>query len=276
MEIKKIITHSGMFHADEVSAVALLRLFSVTNGFLTIHVERKSQVTPEELADPSILVLDIGKVIDYDLNNFDHHQDASIPATNVLISYWLGKKGLMPDEIYDEISEFLKYVSDVDRGIIPDGGPAASFNGIIRSMNPANINDPVESNSAFELAVEMAKQIISYQIKNAYRAVEDKKVWDLLEIDFDGRVVIQENYYQLVNWTKWAERDDVIFMVTPNLREPGAWQILSRDSKKFEIPVSLLQTFRHPSGFMAVYASKEHVMDHLAHMFEEGMWQLSK
>ncbi len=259
--IKKIITHAGVFHADEVLAVAILRYYGIN-----CQVERKFNVSPEELNDPSILVLDVAKVHDPMLGNFDHHQSADMPATDVLVAHWLVENGLMPSEVFDGMLDFLNYISDVDRGIIPAGGPAASFNGIIRSMNPVNVSDPAESNNAFELAVQMAEKILYYQIKTAERAVEDEKVWKQLERFMGGKVVIQEDNYQLANWTKLAERDDVLFMVTPNLRTPGAWQIISRDSKLYNIPVDARQTFRHPSGFMAVYASKEDAIGHVEEM----------
>ena len=252
MKVKKIITHAGAFHADEVLAVAILRHFGVM-----APVERKFQVNPEELADPEILVLDVAQRYQPKLGNFDHHQDRESPATNILIADWLVASGAMDTEVRGNLQEFLGYVSDVDRGVIPGGGIAASFNGIIRSLNPADIG---QSMPVFEGAVTLAQQIFAAQLTFAERAVADRKVWASLERIADGKVAIQLDTYQMSNWMQLAEKEGVAFLVTPNLR--GGWQIISRDSVIFNIPADVRQSFRHNSGFLAVYGSKEEAIAH--------------
>jgi len=66
--ILRIVTHPGIFHADEVCAVGWLRLMGVD-----APVERRVP-TSEDLANPEVLVLDIGGVHNPSLRNFDHHQ----------------------------------------------------------------------------------------------------------------------------------------------------------------------------------------------------------
>ena len=71
--IKKIITHDGQFHADEVFAVALLlRVFGL------VPVVRTRVVTKEDLDDPEIWVLDQYGQYDRLKHNFDHHQDKEL------------------------------------------------------------------------------------------------------------------------------------------------------------------------------------------------------
>ena len=254
-KIKKIIVHAGAFHADEVLAIAILRHFGVV-----APVERKFQVSAEELADPEIFVLDVAQRYELENGNFDHHHDKNLSATNILIADWLVQEGEMSSEVRENLQEFLGYVSDVDRGVIPGGGIAASFNGIIRSMNPADLT---QSTTVFESAVGLAQQIFASQMAVSERAVADTHIWAGLERIAGGKVAIQLDTYQLAGWKEMAEKEGVTFLVTPNPR--GGWQIISRDSVLFNIPADGRQNFRHNSGFLAVYISKE---DALAHATE--------
>jgi uncharacterized UPF0160 family protein len=68
--ITKIITHPGLFHADDVCAVAWLRFWTSPRE---LPVERRNPA-PEELADPSVAVVDVGGQNEPSLRNFDHHQ----------------------------------------------------------------------------------------------------------------------------------------------------------------------------------------------------------
>lgn len=252
MQIKKIITHAGQFHADEVLVVALLNICGIN-----VPVERKFQVNQEELDDPEILVVDVARVYNEDKGNFDHHQDVELSASNILVADWLTRIELIPVEVRAHLDNFFSYVSDVDRGIIPNGGISSSFNGIIRSMNPA---DPEDSTSAFDLAVSISKQILVAQISVANRKIEDIRRWRLLERIAEGRIAIQEESKQIIGWKSAAESEGVKFLVTPSLR--GGWQIISRDSAEFMIPVDSRQTFRHASGFIAVYDSRVDAVNH--------------
>lgn len=253
-KIEKIITHAGIFHADEVLAIALLNCYG-----MSAPVERKFQISEGEFSNPNILILDVGQKFDPVMGNLDHHQDSNSPATNILVVEWLVDKGIMDPEVRANLQEFLGYVSDVDRGIIPNGGIQASFNGIIRSMNSADLS---QAGPAFEKAVDLAHKIITSQIAVAERTVADAKIWAGLERTCNGQVVIQEDTYQMAGWKELAETEGVKFLVTPNPR--GGWQIISRDAVLFNIPTDSRQTFRHASGFLAVYALKEDALSHVA------------
>ena len=67
MEIKTIITHRGGAHKDDFLACSLL---VARHG---VPIFRKDP-TDEELADPSIAVIDVGHLHEPEKNNFDHHQ----------------------------------------------------------------------------------------------------------------------------------------------------------------------------------------------------------
>lgn len=67
-KLKLVITHPGVFHADEVMAVAYL--LSLRPGTPVV----RRQPTAAELEDPEVACVDVGGQFAPKLNNFDHHQ----------------------------------------------------------------------------------------------------------------------------------------------------------------------------------------------------------
>lgn len=66
-----IITHSGIFHADEVFAIAALRVLVPD---CPVTRTRDNDVLNEGLNDPGTWVIDVGYEFDSARGNFDHHQ----------------------------------------------------------------------------------------------------------------------------------------------------------------------------------------------------------
>ncbi len=68
---KKLITHSGSFHADDIFAAATLSIYLKREG-IPFEIIRTRD---EELIIRGDYVFDIGGVYNPDLNRFDHHQE---------------------------------------------------------------------------------------------------------------------------------------------------------------------------------------------------------
>lgn len=239
MNYGKIITHGGTFHADEVLACAIIR-----NLFGELPVERKFQVTDEEMEDPHVCVLDIGRVYDPSRGLFDHHQSSGLPACNVLVA----NAFIVDIELRELlVVKMLQYVSDVDCGVIveEDDYGIPTLNSIVRNMNALEYG--------FDMALEMCEGIVRAYIFNARAAIAGRVRWEALTKD--SGIAIQHDMEQIVGWKSLARRDGVYFLCCPNSR--GGYQLVSRDSSEFPIPSSDLQTFRHKSGFLAVYATCE-------------------
>ena len=64
---KKIITHSGTFHADDIFACAVLSLH-MKNKVKIIRTRDKS------IIEKGDYVVDVGGIYDEQINRFDHHQ----------------------------------------------------------------------------------------------------------------------------------------------------------------------------------------------------------
>lgn len=78
--MRKIIVHGGAAHLDDYMAACLAWAYAVWKGDLSSFyddtfkgVERRDP-TPEDLADPSTWVLDVGGEISDERHNWDHHQ----------------------------------------------------------------------------------------------------------------------------------------------------------------------------------------------------------
>lgn len=67
---RRIVTHAGSAHADEVVSIALLLAHDECIG----SIDRVKDVTSAELDDASAYVLDVGRRHEPHLLNFDHHQ----------------------------------------------------------------------------------------------------------------------------------------------------------------------------------------------------------
>ena len=74
---KLIITHPGTAHFDDFFAISLV--LAINND--VIYTIERRHPTEEELANPEIWVIDVGKKLEPDLKNFDHHQSTDTPAS---------------------------------------------------------------------------------------------------------------------------------------------------------------------------------------------------
>jgi uncharacterized UPF0160 family protein len=219
------ITHPGVFHADEVCAIAYLRL----NGFRGA-VERRVP-TPEELANPKVLVIDIGGEHDPANGNFDHHQKGGAGArwtTEVPFAAF----GL----VYDWISpidgdveyRFGKAVvepvdaADCGWGTCEGTRPLLSFSACISSFNPGPGANPIERNDAFERAVQFATQVISNMMASAEEWAAARSVVMTAPTADCGRVLVLETF---VPWAEHvfdrADQGRLLYTAFPS--ERGGW-----------------------------------------------------
>lgn len=87
--VRRIVVHGGLAHTDDIMACAIAFAYGVPHD---AAIERRNP-TPEELADPTTLVLDVGGVCDPERLDFDHHQrgrDAAPKCAYKLFAEWIG------------------------------------------------------------------------------------------------------------------------------------------------------------------------------------------
>ena len=198
MKIAKIVTHPGVFHADDVLACCLAgRLYG------DLPVERRTP-TAEEILDPSTLVLDIGGMCNPDRSSYDHHQrggitlplmDSQGPDGTRQVENGYGIKGLWnplatagalwlmgPDSLevpglttgaeqdafHRRMDEILfRGVDAVDCGAQQaQPGASVSLSQMIDWLNP----DPLSSSEDWDWAFTRAMQVAQVALDGAIRA----------------------------------------------------------------------------------------------------------
>ncbi len=129
--MKLIITHPGSAHKDDFLACSVLLAKH------QVAVERRDP-TDEELADPSIAVVDIGQQHDPELNNFDHHQFPRDHVPTCSLSLVLQHLGL-----YDDARRFCDWLEPAEwfdcRGAID----TAKYLGVEREVIN-KLNSPID------------------------------------------------------------------------------------------------------------------------------------
>ncbi|GKT12196.1 MAG: hypothetical protein ISEC1_P1171 [Thiomicrorhabdus sp.] len=174
-----LVTHSGRFHADEVFAIAMLRM---------IGPQEITRSRDEDVIKQANIVLDVGGIYDPETGRFDHHQnsftdtreDGTPYATAGLI--WkhfgaevLAKKGLVGDYEIRFAQQWVdnKLINDidaVDNGLyIEEPRPSVSM--LVAMMNVSS-NEPELQVVAFNEAIEFTSTILNNFIRAAMKEAE--------------------------------------------------------------------------------------------------------
>lgn len=232
---KKIVTHNGNFHTDEVFACAILSL--VHDGNIEIVRSREPKVWA--IAD---YVVDVGGEYDPLRGRFDHHQigGAGVRASGApyasfgLVWKEYGEQVCGSAEVARVIDERMVQPIDAgDNGFETFGvhGEVAPYllQDVIASFRPVWNEDRTENQGFFE-ALEVAKKILAREVvrvcgeeagkhfvEEAYQRAEDK------------RIIVLEDHYP------WYEVLGVLsgplFVVKPDRMNQGRWKIEAiRDS----------------------------------------------
>jgi hypothetical protein len=199
---------------------------------------RTNEVAQEDLNDPDVFVVDVGRQYVPSLNNYDHHQDEALPSACMLVML------SCPTGDYSYIiNNLLTPISNCDRGI--NSPKAGTLGGVIRPFNA--IPD------GFTRAIHLCEEILDvYRITSSI-IPQSEKVWDAAEKR--GKFAILNEL--IFGWRTYAERDGIQYILCPSMRGKNQWNIVSRDSNLFTIPPDDKQVFRHSSNFIAVYKNYE-------------------
>lgn len=233
---KKLVTHNGGFHTDDVFACATLQLLLDKKGESYEIIRTRD----EEIISNGDYVFDVGGVYDPAAERFDHHQASFTEKRENTIPYaafglvWkkFGSELTESQEVSDRIDQFLvQGIDAIDNGVqlsnpIHEGVGLTSIQSIVSSYQPT-WNEDFGHDEAFLKAVEWAKQVISRKIKTvaadleaeeivrkAYDKSEDKKI-----------IVIDQPVSQHSAWQVLVDKTEPLFVVRPN--SAGAWRAVA-------------------------------------------------
>ncbi len=147
-------THDGTFHADEVTACALLILFNL------IDREKIVRTRDSQVLQACEYVCDVGGVYDPKKKLFDHHQveyNGTMSSAGMVLLYLKDTGTLSPHE-YDFFNgSLIMGVDDHDNGRDPQILGLSSYSHIIASYNPImHEPEPPVLDKAFQEALDFA------------------------------------------------------------------------------------------------------------------------
>lgn len=200
--MKKVVTHNGKFHSDEVFACATLMIYF--DGDVEITRTRDKEIIKE--AD---IVVDVGRAYDPSKMLFDHHQkegagvrDNGIPyASFGLVWKEFGEKVCGSKEVSKIIED--KLVQSIDAG---DNGVSATKD-LFEDVKTYKIGDLVSSflptwkesiddlDDRFQEVLDLIIKILKREIQKAKDYIESEKiVEEALQKSEDKRLIILDQY----------------------------------------------------------------------------------
>ena len=206
MAKKTIVVHDGLFHCDELVAIALWLLAHPGEVFEVIRSRDPEVVINADIA------IDVGGVYDPEVSRFDHHMKEVPVHAGTPIRY--AACGMVWDHIKDDISHlyfgglnvtpFYEFQDRVLAQLILgvdacDNGQANSNNNeihqftlseLVKTMNCSNIKS-MEQEQVFNQLVEIVKCWTDKFLKNTAQAVRDKyTVLEAANASKDGVLVL--------------------------------------------------------------------------------------
>lgn len=292
--MKKIVTHSGNFHTDEVFACAVLSILN--DGAVEIARSRD----PEVWATGDYVV-DEGGVYDETINRFDHHQiggagerENGIPYSSIgLVWKTYGEKltgSAYAARIIDE--RLVQPIDAGDNGIetfsIISGVAPVLIHDAISAFRPAWNENRTEDEGFFD-AFEMAKKILTREIIRVCAEEEGKRLAEEAYAQSeDKRIVVLDGHYPW--YEALGSKPEPLYVVKPDRGDGGKWKVETvrsdvhafknrkdlptswagkRDQELAEVTGVPDALFCHNKLFIAVAGSKEGALT-LAHKAVEA------
>lgn len=220
--MKKLVTHSGKFHADDVFATAVLK-----KVFKEIELVRSRD--PDTVASGDI-VYDVGRVYDPATNRFDHHQpegagvrENGVPyAAFGLIWKHFGEQLVTDKRVWQLVDEKLVQPVDAnDTGFISSAAKNGEFDNYVLdrvagAFNPSWSEPYEDAYNNFMYLVSFAEALIDREIVRATDAVQGmQEVEKVYQAADDKRVIILEKGYP---WKEvLVDKSEPLFVIYPEV-----------------------------------------------------------
>ncbi|MCK4386957.1 MAG: MYG1 family protein [Candidatus Pacebacteria bacterium] len=245
----EIITHNGKFHADDVCAVAVLKIWIEKNGSKNFFGETKIEIIRTRDADiikSGDIAVDVGGIYNPAKFRFDHHQNGlgkrlnGIPyAAFGLVWKEYGEEICGSPEIAEEIdARIIQSIDALDNGVnicepvFPNSRPYL-FSDTIDAFNFLLKGNEESLDKNFLAAVDLTKNILEREIKKARAEIKEKElIKKIYEQTEDKRIIILDRYYSDSAWQKTLEKYPEPIYVVRTARENKLWQV--RAIKKME------------------------------------------
>lgn len=158
----RVVTHDGIFHADELLACAALSIAYGRDNVVIIR-SRDSKVLEVATQTKDVWVIDVGNSYDPSMLNFDHHMrdfDVTNSFGNKLSSFGMIVEELLRRDFFTEVKEsLLKFSNKVD---MLDNGVKKTEDLIFLSvLNSYSDNEVINFYAALEVAMTYLRSLIN-------------------------------------------------------------------------------------------------------------------
>ncbi|WP_022943031.1 MYG1 family protein [Psychromonas hadalis] len=256
-KIHKIATHDGVFHTDEVVAIALLHLFSVIH-LPDVEIIRSRS---DEILKDADMLLDVGGLLSPKEGRFDHHQiENGTVSTAGLIWQWLQPKLSLR---YTKLDKLIAQLDAHDCGVKPMR--EFSFASVISAYNTEHIYSK-EQDVGFLDALNIALRYIENLKMREEKKAETKRLIALSPMTYfseNCKIKLLTLPHFCQGWQAFINGNSDyahITHVTWFDKEKSQWilQLPAVDKNSFSLIFEPLQPdnkaiFVHQNGFLAVY-----------------------
>jgi uncharacterized UPF0160 family protein len=231
-------THNGPFHADEVSACAMLIIFDLIDRDKILRSR-----DPEALFRCEY-VCDVGGSYDPEDKLFDHHQVEYVgdkSSAGMILSYLREINKISDQEFYLLRGKVIAGVDAEDNGKEPGFKGLCTFSAIIGEYNPIDRETPPESyDEAFDQALNFALRHLRRILKRreyiaSFRIIV-KKAMEANEsfLFIDRNIPWMESFFSL-----GGQKHPARFVIMPSGQHWKLRGIPPSLSRKMEVQISL-------------------------------------
>ncbi len=247
--VNKIGTHNGVFHADEITAIAVIKIFTGSNP--EIIRTRDKDVLNNILQEGGILI-DVGGEYNFEKGIFDHHHSKN--GVNNMASAGIIADALgITEEKYPLLVSLIREVDAQDLGI--KRNPEHHFSNIVKSFNGLADN-PSNNDDAFEKALEFAvNYITTLKKQDELNLFYKKEVEETVIKEINGiKVAVRRKDDKFVPAVEFTGEADLVLSWD---KQQNCWSLQAvpltkGDFKsKYKIVSADNPVFIHPAGFIA-------------------------
>ena len=158
----QVVTHDGIFHADELLACAALSIAYGRDNLAIIRT-RDSKVLEIATQNKDTWVIDVGNSYDPEMLNFDHHmRDFNLTNSfgNKLSSFGMVVQALLHRNFFTEVKDsLLEFSNKVD--MLDNGVKKAEDLTFISILNSYSDNEVINFYAALQTAIDYLRSLIN-------------------------------------------------------------------------------------------------------------------
>lgn len=232
-----IATHDGLFHADEIIAIALISLWNISNNYNIIRTR------DEELISKCDLVVDVGGQYNLEKSRFDHHQNDCPIHEGTDIKY--ASAGLVWDKVAKDIalnsynltaqeadkfhkmimSNLILGIDANDNGIHNEQGYVHMYtiSEVLKTFN--NLSDNTQQAFNFKYCIEFVVNILKNIFSSTVQIILDEKILqNAAEKAKDGILVLPKF---ILSWKEFCLNHNLPIQVCLVKAGENEWSITS-------------------------------------------------